>query len=163
MRAGGRTADAPRAGQANGDCLMIDDDPPWTCLAQPFARGRCLAHLHLTDGRIDRGAITKLADLSPITNDGYNIRPSAPPHADAAAGFQPSTVSFEACTFGLQNSGGLPPGDGRHRLPLGPEEGRAARITASRPPRHPLPRILFDERSRSAGGPAASSNAFRPP
>lgn len=86
----------------------IDDDPPWTCLAQPFARGRCLAHLHLTDGRIDRDIEQgdhQLADLSPITNDGDNIRPSAPPHADAAAGFQPSAASFEVCAFGLQNSG----------------------------------------------------------
>ncbi|MGO8419146.1 hypothetical protein ACC807_08465 [Rhizobium ruizarguesonis] len=51
-------------------------------------------------------AITKLADLPPITNDGDNIRPSAPPHADVVAGLQLFAPSFEAPAFGLQNSGG---------------------------------------------------------
>ncbi|MBY5886050.1 hypothetical protein ELI54_32225 [Rhizobium ruizarguesonis] len=50
-------------------------------------------------------AITKLADLPPITNDGDNIRPSAPPHADVVAGLQLFAPSFEASAFGLQNSG----------------------------------------------------------
>ncbi|NNH55693.1 hypothetical protein HLI01_02410 [Rhizobium laguerreae] len=49
-------------------------------------------------------AITKLADLPPVTNDGDNIQPSAPTHADAGSGLQPFAVSFEASAFGLQSS-----------------------------------------------------------
>nr|OAP89194.1 hypothetical protein A4U53_07015 [Rhizobium leguminosarum] len=49
-------------------------------------------------------AITKLADLPLITNDGDNIRPSAPPHADAADGFQPFAASFETSAFGVQSA-----------------------------------------------------------
>ncbi|MGO7970640.1 hypothetical protein ACC705_06480 [Rhizobium ruizarguesonis] len=67
--------------------------------------------------------ITKLADLPPITNDGDNIRPSAPPHADVVADLQVFAASFEASAFGLQNSGRR---TNRHSL-----DGRTDRCSAS--------------------------------
>ncbi|MGO7634752.1 hypothetical protein AB9E19_02515 [Rhizobium leguminosarum] len=72
---------------------------------------------------ISNKAIAKLAGLPPIPNDGNNIRPSAPPHTDAAVGFQPSAVSFEASAFDLQNSGRK---TNRHSL-----DGRTNRCSAS--------------------------------
>jgi hypothetical protein len=51
---------------------------------------------------ISNKGIAKLADLATTTNDDQNIRP---PHADAAAGFPPSTASFEASALDLQSSG----------------------------------------------------------
>lgn len=88
MRAGDRTTNAPRAGRANEDFLndrrrsALDlPNPTPEAVALPIPT--CLTP-ELTE--ISNKAMAKLADaVDP--DDGDNIRPSAPPYADAAVGF----------------------------------------------------------------------------
>ncbi|NDK54226.1 hypothetical protein [Rhizobium laguerreae] len=92
---------------------MTDNDPPRIFHAQPSPEGAAWlisAWLMAELTEMPNKAITKLADLPPITNDGDNIRPSAPPHADAAAGAQTSAASFEASALAYKPEKGGPIG-----------------------------------------------------